>query len=93
MVDDDPQTKKVCRAKHKILNTLVAFAALGAAVAFVLPLWSHAASRRAEDKANEVDKNFGEHEAAQEIHEQHLRATLSRIESKQEKIYDIVNRK
>ena len=87
-----PVTQETCKTKHRIMNVLLSILAIGAAVAFVLPLWSHAESQRATEKVADISEEFGKHEASQETHEEHLHDSLDRIYTTLGKLTDTVNR-
>jgi len=87
-----PVTQETCKTKHRIMNVLLSILAIGAAVAFVLPLWSHAESQRAADKVADVSEEFVKHKASQETHEEHLHDSLGKIDGALEKLTDTVNR-
>lgn len=81
-------TTESCRSRHKNANIVLGLISVLLAVVFVLPLWSFAASRVAEKKANDVDKAFTAHAAAQKTHEEHLHETLGEIKASQVRILD-----
>ncbi len=90
--ESSPVTQETCRTKHKVLGWGIAAVGIFAGVAFVLPLWALDESREATKAAAGVAKDFGEHAAAQESHEDHLDKSLERIYQTQVRILDKVDR-
>lgn len=87
----DKVDRKTCRSRHRwLIGTLLSIAGL----TLLVVTWAVGAGRSAENRAAEVDARLSAHEAGQAEHEKSVDASLHRIESKLERMYDkVVNGK